>query len=150
MPQNKNKREIETKERGESSLVEFDEKLVIIKLTEAVEQGKNNSQQIEEIKDRITDMEKRQETIHELTANIKLIAQGMDNFKESIIEIKDGQKELNRKMDDQIKEVKTEIKRIDDKGKIDFLEYFKVKVMPWVLGVGLIGGFVFIISKIQP
>lgn len=119
-----------------------------IKLTEAVAQGKNNAAQIDEIKDRISDMEKRQETIHELTVNIKLIAQGMDNFKESIIEIKDDQKELNNKMDEQIKEVKTEIKRIDDKGKIDFIDYFKVKVMPWVIGVGFIGGVVFLISKL--
>lgn len=127
--------------------MEHDNSLVI-KLTEAVEQGKNNASQIDEIKDRISDMEKRQETIHELTANIKLIAQGMDNFKESITEIKDGQKELNHKMDEQIKEVKTEIKRIDDKGKIDFIDYFKVKVMPWVIGVGFIGGVVFLITKL--
>lgn len=120
----------------------------VVKLTEAVEQGKNNATQIDEIKDRISILRKDKKRIHELTANIKLIAQGMDNFKESIIEIKDGQKELNNKMDDLIKEVKMEIKRIDDKGKIDFIDYFKVKVMPWIIGVSFIGGVVFLISKL--
>lgn len=127
--------------------MDFDEKLVI-KLTEAVEQGKNNTRQINEIKEHISEMEKRQKTIYELTSNIKVIAQSMDNFKEAITEIKDGQKELSHKMDEQIKEVKTEIKRIDDKGKIDFIDYFKVKVMPWVIGVGFIGGVVFLVSKL--
>jgi septal ring factor EnvC (AmiA/AmiB activator) len=103
---------------------------------------------IEKLEEKTAEIDKKQQTIYELTSDIKVIANSMGNFKEAITEIKVGQKELGNKMDNQIKEVKAEIKRIDNKSKIDFLEYFKIKVMPWILGAGFIGGIAIVAVKI--
>jgi hypothetical protein len=114
----------------------------LITLTEVVERTKSNTCQIEELKDEVKEIRNEQKAIYDIATSVKLIAQDMGAMKESLIEVKQGQKDLTYKMDEQISDVKQKIEKVDSKSKVDFLEYFNTKVLPWIFGGGALGGIV--------
>jgi uncharacterized alpha-E superfamily protein len=114
----------------------------IIKLTEVDARSRSNSHQIEEIKEEIKDIKNEQKAIYELTSSVKLIAQDMSSIKDSVNDVKQGQKILENKMDEQITDVKQKIEKVDEKSKVDFLSYIKEKILPFALGGGCIYGVI--------
>ena len=118
----------------------------LIKLTEVDARSKSNSHQIEEIKDEIKEIRNEQKAIYTIATSVEIIAKDMSSMKESLNEVKQGQKDLTIKMDEQITDVKQKIEKVDSKSKVDFLEYFKTKVLPWVFGGGALGGIVALIN----
>lgn len=114
----------------------------LIKLTEVDARSKSNSHQIDELKDEVKEIKKENKAIYELTSSVKLIVQDMATIKDTVNEVKDGQKILEDKMDVQISEVKQKIEKVDGKSKVDFLDYIKTKIIPWLFGGGCIYGVI--------
>lgn len=111
----------------------------LITLTETAARSKSNTKQIEELKGEIKDIKNEQKAIHELTTGIKLMVQDMSYIKDSVNEVKDGQKSLENKMDEQISDVKQKIAKVDEKGKIDIWnDIIKPKVIPAIFSGGVI------------
>jgi uncharacterized coiled-coil DUF342 family protein len=117
----------------------------LITLTEVVERSKSNTHQIEELKDEVKEIRYEQKAIYDIATSVKLIAQDMGAMKESLIEVKQGQKDLTTKMDEQIADVKKKVDDIDSKGKIDIWnEIIKPKILPVIFS----GGFIYAIIEI--
>lgn len=129
----------------------MDEKDLII-LTETAARSKSNSKQIEEIKDEVKEIRNEQKAIYEIASSVKLIAQDMGFMKESLNEVKRGQKALTEKVDEQITEVKDKIEKVDSKSKIDIIEAkrdsLKQKLIPFICGGGAVSAVVYIVSEI--
>jgi len=58
----------------------------------------SNSHQIAEIKTEIKAIQEKQDTMHEMNTNIKLIAQGMSDMQSDFGEVRDSQKQLADKV----------------------------------------------------
>lgn len=114
----------------------------LVTLTETVERSKSNTHQIGEIKEEIKGMRDEQKAIYELTSSVKLIAQDMSSIKDSVDEVKQGQKSLEIQMDNQIADVKGQIAKVDTKFKVDFVEIIKAKVIPFLFGGGCVYGLI--------
>ena len=120
----------------------------LIKLTEVDARSKSNSHQIDELKDEVKEIKKENKAIYELTSSVKLIVQDMATIKDTVNEVKDGQKILEDKMDVQISEVKQKIEKVDGKSKVDFLEYIKTKIAPFLFGGGCIYAVIELVHSI--
>ena len=60
--------------------------------------AENNSCQIEEIKERLSKQEARSEILYQLSENISLMAQSLQQVQGDVAEVKTGQKELSQKV----------------------------------------------------
>lgn len=107
----------------------------LITLTEVVERTKSNTHQIDEIKDDIKEIRNEQKAIYTIATSVELIAKDMTAMKESINEVKQGQKELTEK-----------VEKVDSKSKVDYLDTIKSKLVPWLFGGGCIYGAVEVIK----
>lgn len=111
----------------------------LILLTETATRAKGNTKQIEELKSDIKDIKNEQKALYELSSGIKVMAQDMSYIKESVNGIKDGQKILENKMDEQISDVKQKIATVDNKGKVDLWgDIIKPKIIPAIFSGGII------------
>lgn len=111
----------------------------LIVLTETAVRAKSNTKQIEELKTEIKDIKNEQKALFELSTGVKLMVQDMSYIKESVNEVKEGQKVLEDKMDEQISDVKQKISKVDDKGKVDLWhDIIKPKVIPAIFSGGVI------------
>lgn len=70
----------------------------IRELAEVSARAKSNTHQIEEIKKDIKEMRTEQKTLYDLTTSVKLIAQDMSYVKGSVDDVKQGQCEMNKKI----------------------------------------------------
>ena len=123
-----------------------------VTVTENTQRSRSNSHQIEELKERLDKMETKQEAIYELASSVKMIASDMSKMNESINEVKQGQKELTNKMDQQITDVREKIDKVDAKSKIDIVETsrdnIKQKITPFLLGGCSVAGVIYIIAEV--
>ena len=60
--------------------------------------AESNTHQIEEIKERLTKQEARSEVLYQLSENISLMAQSLQQVQGDMTEVKTGQKELSQKV----------------------------------------------------
>lgn len=115
-------------------------------LIETSERAKSNTHQIEEIKSDIKDIKQEQKTIYELTSSVKVMADNLIHIQEDVKEIKQGQTDLSNKVDNQIKEIKTDvdsrvssvndkINKIDDEGKFNIREWISKNWVALALGL---------------
>lgn len=126
----------------------MDDKDLIV-LTETAARARSNTKQIEEIKTEIKDIKNEQKALYELSTGVKLMVQDMSYIKDSVNEVKEGQKSLENKMDEQISDVKQKIAKVDDKGKVDLWhDIIKPKIIPAIFSGGVIYGIVEIIKQI--
>jgi vacuolar-type H+-ATPase subunit H len=113
----------------------------LVTLTEAVERGKSNSHQIEEIKEEIREIKSEQKAIYDIATSVKLIAQDMTTMKETINDVKEGQSKLEQKIDE-----------VDNKSKIDITEAsrdnYKSKILPFLVGGGSVGLIIYVVAEI--
>jgi len=86
-------------------ITEDDKELLI----ETSERAKSNTHQIEELKTDMKEMKQDQKAIYELSTAVKLVAQNVGNIQHDVTEIKQGQKDLSNKVDNQINEIKTDV-----------------------------------------
>jgi len=74
-----------------------DDKVVLI---ETEQRSKSNTRQIEEIKADIKEIKEDNKAIYDLTYSVKGILEKMTDMKDSIVDIKQGQEKLSKKVDD--------------------------------------------------
>lgn len=58
----------------------------------------SNTHQIKEMKSSISEIQNKQNMMHEMNTNIKLIAQSMTSMQQDVIEVRDSQKNLENKV----------------------------------------------------
>ena len=141
----------------------------LITLTETVARSKGNSNQINEIKAQIKEVHEskaeakevnelkseikeikaEQKAIFELSASIKVLVHEVSGVKDDVADIKSGQSYLNESINSKIDELDKRVLLIDDKGKVDFIIYFKSKILPFMFGGSVIGGIIYIIEWIS-
>ncbi|WP_099467718.1 hypothetical protein [Konateibacter massiliensis] len=139
---------------------------VEVKLAEVEQRTKSNTHQIEDIKDEIKEIKSEQKAIYDIAASIKVMATSMDTMKDDLVEVKQGQKELSNKVDNQIDEVKNgqgklEQKlqeRVDavnskvdlesNKMKFDLRDFIRDKLFPVILGAGSLGAVIVVLQKL--
>lgn len=89
-----------------------------------------------------------QSTMIETTFNMKeLVA----NQEQTNARISSMSKEYNSKFDDtydRIEKTTQQLLIVDGKGKFDFIDYFKAKVLPILIGAGALGGFYALIQNL--
>lgn len=138
----------------------MDESAIIKEITSNTERSKSNkiniteleqrtNEEIKELKSDIKEIKQDQKAIYELTASIKVLVIEVSSVKNDVVEIKEGQATLSKNINQQISEVNKRVTDIDEKGKVDFILYFKTKILPFILGGGFIGGAIFLIEKIK-
>lgn len=125
----------------------MDDKIVII--TETAARSKSNSYQIQELKEdlecikhdnrteckeiseEIKEIRNEQKAIYSIATSIEILTRDMGTIKDTVNEVRN-----------EVNDVKQQIKRVDDKSKIDFLEYIKVKLVPFLMGGGVLYGII--------
>lgn len=120
----------------------------LITLTETMTRSKSNSHQINEIKAEIKEIKSEQKAIFDLSASIKVLVHEVSGVKDDVADIKSGQSHLNESINNKIDELDRRVLLIDDKGKVDFIIYFKSKILPFIFGGSVIGGIIYIVEQI--
>ena len=95
---------------------------------------KSNTHQIEEIKQHVTSVEKKQEAIYEMNKNIAIMAQSLTSVKDDVGELKTGQEQLSVKVTALESQPAEDIKKRWDK--------VSEKILILILG-GVIGGIIY-------
>lgn len=83
-----------------------DEKVILV---ECDQRSKSNTHQIEEIKADIKSIKEDQKLMYDLTTSVKVISENLIGMKDDLKEVKQGQVNLSDKIDNQIKEIKTDV-----------------------------------------
>jgi chromosome segregation ATPase len=83
-----------------------DEKVMLV---ECDQRSKSNTHQIEEIKADIKSIKEDQKLMYDLTTSVKVISENLIGMKDDLKEVKQGQVNLSDKIDNQIKEIKTDV-----------------------------------------
>ena len=91
-----------------------------------------------EVREEIREIRKQNEAIYEIVSSVKVIAQDMQNIKQDISDVKDGQKRLGEKMDDEIGAVKGEqadlrekVHAVENRGATDL--WNGIKKVKWTV-----------------
>ena len=71
-----------------------------VMLVESDQRSKSNTHQIEEVKDKLEKLENKTEDIHIIATNIQLISQDITYMKKDISVVKDGQSNLEQRIND--------------------------------------------------
>lgn len=76
----------------------------------------------------------------------------MLSIQSAMTEITFNIRELNTKfieVDKRVSDTSVKVNKVDEKSKIDFLEYFKIKVLPWIFGGASLGGILGLINNLS-
>ena len=120
----------------------MDEKIseLAVKVAEADQRARSNTHAINDIKEGVKELQKKQEAIYELTMSVRSIAQSMEHIGEGVMEVKEGQKKLEAKVENlgmQVDRLDNKVDAVDSKTKIDFA--LAIKENFWKITAALIG-----------
>jgi len=130
--------------RIESDIVNINERLN--RHSDKIDKISDNNLVLETILKRLEEDGRDQKIVNES------LNKSMLSIQSAMTEITFNVRELNTKLvetDKRIDDTSAKLNRVDEKSKVDFLEYFKTKILPWIFGGGALGGILGLINYLS-
>lgn len=114
--------------------------------SDKIDKISDNNLVLETILKRLEEDGRDQKIVNESLNKSMLSIQG------AMTEITFNVRELNTKLaetDKRVLDTNAKVNKVDEKSKVDFLEYFKMKILPWIFGGAGLGGVLALVDYLS-
>ena len=114
--------------------------------SDKIDKISDNNLVLETILKRLEEDGRDQKIVNESLNKSMLSIQG------AMTEITFNVRELNTKLaetDKRVLDTNAKVNKVDEKSKVDFLEYFKMKILPWIFGGCALGGVLALVEYLS-